>query len=91
MRIFLIAEANRIIPATTNAAPASKLKPELESFIDKNMKIPRIMDAPEIKNSRACALKIQRRGGFNGIFVFVIHYVLEHSGYISLLVLFQLG
>jgi hypothetical protein len=79
-----MAETAKIIPATTRAAPASKLNPELESFIDTHIKMPRIMDAPEIKISTACARKIQRRGGFNGIFVSVIHYVLKHSGYISL-------
>ena len=48
MRIVFIAEANRIIPATTNAAPASKLKPELESFIESHTKMPRVIAAPEI-------------------------------------------
>jgi hypothetical protein len=74
-KIVLIAEANRMIPATTNAAPASKLKPELESFIESHTKMPRVMAPAEINNSRACARTIRTRGGCNGIDVFMDHYV----------------
>jgi hypothetical protein len=65
--MVFIAEANRIIPATINAAPASKLKPELESFIESHTKMPRVIAAPEINISRTCALRIRMRGGLNAI------------------------
>jgi len=67
LRIVFIAEANSIIPATTNAAPTSKLKPELESFIESHTKMPRVIAAPEINISRTCALRIRMRGGLNAI------------------------
>src|ERR1700730_12693860 len=65
-----------MIPATTNAAPASKLKPELESFIESHTKIPRVMAAPEINISRACALTIIARGELNRIGVCWVQDVL---------------
>ena len=61
---------NKITAATRNAAPANKLTPEFESFIDNHIKMPRVIAAPEINISRACALRIGTRGGFNGIAVF---------------------
>ena len=75
MRIVFIAEANRIIPATTNAAPASKLKPELESFIESHTKMPRVIAAAEMNISSACALTIRARGGVNGIGVRWVQHV----------------
>jgi hypothetical protein len=76
LRIVFIAEPNRIIPATTNAAPASKLKPELESFIETHTKMPRVMAPAEINISRACARRIRTRGGFNGTGICWIQHVL---------------
>src|ERR1700688_1997331 len=74
--IVFIAEANRIIPATTNAAPASKLTPELESFMENHRKRPKVIAAPEKNISRACALTIRARGGLNGIGVCWVQQVL---------------
>jgi hypothetical protein len=65
--IVLIAEPNKITPATSNAVPTSKLTPEFESFMDNHTKIPEVIDATEMNISSACALKIRTRGGFNGI------------------------
>ena len=65
MRIVFIAEANRIIPATTNAASAGRLKPALESFIESHPKMPRVIAESEINISRTGALRV--RGGLNAI------------------------
>jgi hypothetical protein len=46
-----MAEKNKIIPATTRAAPASKLTPEFESFMENHKKMPRVIAAPEINIS----------------------------------------
>src|ERR1700719_464863 len=74
--MVFIAEASRIIPATTNAAPASKLKPELESLIDIHTNRPKIIAAVEMNISRACTRRIKTRGGFNGIGVCWVQHVL---------------
>ena len=65
--MVLIAEPNKITPAITRAAPASKLTPELESFMEIHRKRPRVIAAAEINISSACALTIRARGGVNGI------------------------
>src|ERR1700676_348097 len=64
--MVLIAEPNKITPATTRAAPASKLTPELESFMEHHRKRPRVTAAAERNISSACALTIRARGGVNG-------------------------
>jgi len=69
--MVLSAEPNKITPATSNAAPTSTLMPEFESFRDSHTKRPRVMDATERNNSRACALTIRTRGGFNGMVVYL--------------------
>src|ERR1700730_24641 len=74
--MVFIAEASRIIPATTNAAPASKLTPEFESFIANHTKIPRTIDAAEMNSSRACARRIRTRGGLDGIGACWVQHVL---------------
>jgi hypothetical protein len=65
--MVLIAEPNKITPAATRAAPASKLTPELESFMENHRKRPKVIAAAEINISSACALTVRARGGVNGI------------------------
>jgi hypothetical protein len=67
LKIVFVAETSKIIPATTRAVPASKLTPELESFIATHTKTPIVIDAADINSSRACARMIKVRGGFDGI------------------------
>ena len=69
-----IAKANTISPATSNAAPASKLIPELESFLDNHINDPSPIAAPEITTSRRCALNSRTRGEFKDIFVYIRLY-----------------
>lgn len=71
-----MAEANKINPATRKAAPASRLTPELESFMENHRKRPTVIAAAEINISSACALTMKARGGFNGISVCWVHQVL---------------
>jgi len=63
--------------------------PEFESFIDNHTKTPRVMAAPEIDISRACALTIRTRDGFNGMIV-CLTFIRVHYGYITRIVLLQL-
>jgi hypothetical protein len=70
-----MAEANKINPATRKAAPASKLTPELESFMENHRKRPTVIAAAEINISSACALTMKARGGFNGISVCWVDHV----------------
>jgi hypothetical protein len=46
------------------------------------------MDATERNNSRACALTIRTRGGFNGMVVYLTFHRM-HYGYIPQMVLLQ--
>jgi hypothetical protein len=46
------------------------------------------MAATEINNSRACALTIRTRGGFNGMLVYLT-FIGGHYGYITRIVLLQ--
>src|ERR1700692_4605146 len=90
--MVFIAETNKIIPATTKAAPASKLTPEFESFIANHRKIPRIIDAAEINSSRACARTIRTREGCDRIWpCFVCSTLGIRHGYITASVLVQVS
>jgi hypothetical protein len=75
-------------PATNNAAPTSTLTPEFESFMNSHTKTPSVMAATEINNSRACALTIRTRGGFNGMVVY-LRFIGGRYGYITRIVLLQ--
>src|SRR6202051_3843794 len=89
--MVFIAETNKIIPATTKAAPASKLTPEFASFIASHRKIARIIDAAEMNSSRACARTIRTREGCDRIWpCFVYSAFGIRYGYITASVLVQL-
>src|ERR1700688_244805 len=89
--MVFIAETNKIIPATSKAAPASKLAPEFESFIANHRKMPRIIDAAEMNSSRACARTIRTREGCDRIWPCFVYsaFGIRH-GYITASVLVQL-
>lgn len=57
LRIDLIAKTNTINPATSKAAPASKLMPEFEPLIDNHIKMPRVIAAPEIINRAGTSIQ----------------------------------
>jgi hypothetical protein len=68
---------NTINPATSNAAPASKLIPEFEPFMDSHINRPSPIAAQEIIISRRCALSTKTRGEFNLICIYlmdILHY-----------------
>src|ERR1700688_1533468 len=56
--------------------------------MDNHTKRPSVIAAPEINISRACALTIRTRGGFNGMVAYLT-FVRMHSGYIPRMVLLQ--
>jgi hypothetical protein len=62
-----IARRNTITPATSKAAPASKVIPEFEPFIDNHINSPTAIKPPEINISRRCALRIRMRGELKGM------------------------
>jgi hypothetical protein len=72
LRIDFIASRKTITPATSKAAPASKVIPEFEPFIDNHINSPTAMKPPEINISRRWALRIRIRGEFNGIVVYIV-------------------
>jgi hypothetical protein len=61
LRIDLSAKTHTISPATSKAAPASKLMPELELLIETHINTPRPIAAAEIIISKRWVLSIATR------------------------------